>query len=438
MCRIFINPNKKMDFPFEDLVEFFSLLEDRGGRDGNGIYMIDRAKIVRTTGKATGLLVDDDVSGRFMFHTRLGTHGTKKIYNVQPLHDGRYAIVHNGIFSLYSFPVKDYLNLQSKHSDSHVILQLIRTRNILDFYKGFLKRDYGVVVVFDQKTENFYLLKTGGSFEYGICDDGKYLYASSSLDYWDVHDVTSINDGMYILGEYGLKQIHKPKTVSYRNYGSGYHARTSGTANDTTVPSVSVPSTTPPTTSASGYQITKDIFKKLYIKDFPCGYNENCKYQCHNDPNYPCFLYTAYIRYQNTPKSEIIDEKPCGNHPDCNNLCGICEVYDKWIVYKMYNTEPKKNVSIEAYCNKCYDTIDCKDCDAYKLHLARNYRDMEVYPDYPCNTHPLCKQQCYTTERECELITLYYQQKDEAEQRIDDEEEEEEYYGMGSLFPTRD
>lgn len=224
-----MNPSNEITFKQSHLHKFFSVLEKRQGKDGNGVYLIDdgieRKSILKMDKND---LFDEKINGRFLFHTRYATHGTKKIYNVQPLVNCRYVIAHNGSFTEYDM-INPLFQTWKKYSDTHAILNLICQYGILKFYLGFYDKYFGVVVVYDKQTDMTYLLKSSGTFEAAKLEGTEnYIYGSSNLNFWKIEETEDIKRGMYILSENGYKQLHKPKTRTtyynknyYDNYGYG-------------------------------------------------------------------------------------------------------------------------------------------------------------------------------------------------------------------------
>ena len=150
MCRIFYNPSDNTWFEEEDLISFFEALEKSGGKDGNGVYQFSRGLLTKTMDMIPRGL---DITESFLFHTRNGTHGLKKLKNVQPFVSERYVVVHNGICS----GLKPHAVLIGMYddtfSDTYMIFRLINHYGIINFYNAFINNSYGVILVYDKETE---------------------------------------------------------------------------------------------------------------------------------------------------------------------------------------------------------------------------------------------------------------------------------------------
>jgi len=302
------------------------------------------------------------VGGRFIFHTRLATHGKKKEFNIQPLINCRYIIAHNGIFSMWN-TIGKYYGIKEKFSDSYTILKLITERGIKAFYEGFLDKIYGVVLVYDKATNMTYLLKTGGAFEMGKLKSGKYIYGSSNLDFWGIEKTKKLEDGMYILKPYECIQIHKPKndyygTYTYDQYYGGY-------------------------------------VKTYKRKDYETVYNNDGDEEEEEETCLKPDAIIHGIEFYDWGKSDLdyidldkihyddIDwdesDYPCGYHPDCDNDCGNCTLIDAYYQQKTYPNE---------------------DITDYSLRPPKNKKYTPDYADYLCGKHPRCNYNC----EDCPLI----------------------------------
>lgn len=230
MCRIFYNPSSSINFTEDDLLRFFLSLEKESGGDGNGVYRMNSGKLE----KSVATMPNTDIEEPFLYHTRNATHGEKKDYNVQPFRNGRYVLVHNGIFS-YADKPSFLLGLfnNDKYSDSYKIHYIIKKVGISKFYATFIKSSYGVILIHDKEVGLTYLLKTSGIFRAAKIR-GEYIYGSSQLDFWEIDEdfgTELIDDGMYILKADEIIKIHTPETITYthaynryQNYGRGWYA----------------------------------------------------------------------------------------------------------------------------------------------------------------------------------------------------------------------
>ena len=219
MCRIAYNPSPTINYEAEDLWSFFSRLERVGGKDGNGIF-IPKTGVLEKSAVAMPICVDVEDCGEFLFHTRNATNGKVADHNCQPFVGKRYAMVHNGIFS----GIESYANLlgfhksTAKYSDSYMMHWVMEKVGILNFYLAFKDKSYGVIVAYDKTLKKTFLLKTGGVFTGGqLKKSMKWIYASSELDFWELHDikVKRFGSGLYRLGEEGYKRLHKGRRTRY-------------------------------------------------------------------------------------------------------------------------------------------------------------------------------------------------------------------------------
>lgn len=209
MCRIFYNPSDLITFKNNDIWKFLLHLEKLQGRDGNGIYNFSDKTLYRSM----DMPIDANVKGSFLFHTRFATHGKKAVYNVQPFVGDRYIMVHNGVFlhiggfaHMLGFPTFT----GNKYSDSYMMHWIMERVGLFHFYMTFIDKSYGVVVVYDRKLKQSFLLKTGGSFQYAKLKSGKYIYASTALDNWQLDGKPiDFGSGLWRIGENGIEQLHK-------------------------------------------------------------------------------------------------------------------------------------------------------------------------------------------------------------------------------------
>lgn len=388
MCRIFFNPNPTMEFEQVDLNTFFSTLERVAGGDGNGICLLDEDKMYKSLAKMGSFwLFDyDDIDKRFIYHTRMATTGKVKTYNCQPLTNDKYIIAHNGVFSLHS-TLKYYLGLNEKYSDSHTILRLITEHGVLNFYRGFLSRSYGVVLVYDRESEITYLLKTSGVFEAGKFKSGSYIYGSSNINFWKIEKVDELNDGMYILRKDGYKMIHQPKEDSTYNY---YRRQTDLWNNGTYTGSV-----WDFDESTRSWKKKKEISQPDGIVDGVEFYDwyESCLDDIKLIDIYP-------EDYQKVYGSIITGTKN-------TNLIEVGKIEKK-----------RESITLEQAqydCEYCQNDRACRECGTYKKYLNQKYRE----PQCPCGVHEGCDREC----GKCELIVAWqHTQEDLTDGRIN-------YYG---------
>ena len=387
MCRIVYSPNSRVSYNKGNLNKFFTRLENKAGGDGNGIYLLKKHELYKTMEKVEKAeFFNDktiDYKNGFIFHTRMRTHGEKKKFNCQPLEGSRYIIAHNGVFSQHS-TVCAYLGLMDRHSDSHSILRLIEERGLLNFYMGFNDRYYGVVLVYDKKTDIIYLLKTSGSFEMGVFDNDGVIYASSNVDFWDVDSKVDIGKGMYILNSDGFIKIHTPKSAYVRT-----QTATGGT------------------TTGYGSNFYTNYYDRddKDFDDFPCGINERCFYQCGGADVY-CWIYTQYEAQQRAKKKK----KTITATTSTTSTDGKDSEED-WDGTIRYYPSEDLNPSIHSYelesqCDVCEHKIHCVDCLAYIDYMNEYWCNVAVKA-YPCGNDKRCDCQCYKQERDCELLTIY-------------------------------
>ena len=226
MCRIFCSPDRDMTFDKKDLWEYLFRLEKALGKDGNGIYNFTTKELWKFHNR---MPTEANIKGGILFHTRYATNGLVRDYNCQPFDNERYVLVHNGMFSaiegyarLLGFPFST-----KKYSDTYMMAWVMEKVGILNWYNAFKDKYYGVVIVLDKKTDKLYLLKTGGSFEYGMFDDDTHIYGSASLDFWGLKDkAVSMNNGLFIISGKGFTQLDSIRTTyistSTPYYGRGY------------------------------------------------------------------------------------------------------------------------------------------------------------------------------------------------------------------------
>lgn len=225
MCRIFFSPSKKIVYEPASLHRFFLQLEKIGGGDGNGVYLFKTNELNRSIEEMPFI---KKPKGIILFHTRKATNGKVATYNCQPFIGNRYILVHNGIFSgitsyakLLGFPFSS-----EKYSDSYLMHWVIEKVGIFNFYNGFLDKYYGVILVYDKKTKQMFLLKTGGIFSWAnIKSNNKYIYGSEALEFWKlVKDPEFFSSGLYRLEENKFVILYKPKKIYYNTtyYGRNW------------------------------------------------------------------------------------------------------------------------------------------------------------------------------------------------------------------------
>jgi len=232
MCRISYNPSSSTNFVEDDLKGFFEKLERIGGKDGNGLYEIGSGKLEKYADKT---LPSADIKGAFIFHTRIGTKGKKKVYNNQPFVGKRYVLAHNGsTYKMDDFAtLLGFVNLNNKYSDSYMAHYIVEKVGILNFWLALKDSSAGVFLIYDKVLEKAFLCKFSGMFEYSrFKDSTKVIYASSESDYWEVSDTVRIDDGFYRLNENGIEELDKKKACGYgrqSQYGrqqTDYYGRT--------------------------------------------------------------------------------------------------------------------------------------------------------------------------------------------------------------------
>jgi len=214
MCRIAYNPSSATKFKKKALAEFFTKLENVAGRDGNGVYLIDSDKLEKHLNK----MPSADIEGSWIFHTRIGTSGKKKVYNNQPLVGKRYILTHNG--SYYRMDdlatLLGYVNPNKKYSDSHMANFIIHKVGILNFWLCLKESSAGVFLIYDKQIKQTFLCKFSGSFEYAKFKDGdKFIYASSNTDFWDTEKPEYMKDGLYRLYDNHFELLDKKKEYIY-------------------------------------------------------------------------------------------------------------------------------------------------------------------------------------------------------------------------------
>ena len=219
MCRIFCSPDKNQTFTKCHMWEYLDGLEKAMGKDGNGVYNFTTKELWKSHKR---MPKEANIKGGFLFHTRWATNGLIRDYNCQPFVNERYVFVHNGVFN----GIESYARLlgfqysSKKYSDSYMMAWVMEKVGILNFYNAFRDKHYGVVVVLDKETDKIYLLKTGGSFEYGVFEDGIHIYASSDIDFWRIKDkAEDFDNGLFILSGKGFKQLDKIVSRYYSGYG---------------------------------------------------------------------------------------------------------------------------------------------------------------------------------------------------------------------------
>lgn len=218
MCRIFFNPSKTTSFTTLSLDDFFIRLEKSGGGDGNGIFSFERNVLLRSISYMPWL---DEPKGMLIFHTRKATNGLVRDYNCQPFVGDRYIVAHNGVFSAVENYAKilGYPHPSEKYSDSYVMAWIIEKVGILNFYTAFEDKGYGVILAYDKELKQMFLLKTSGSFTWAkLKSNGKNLYCTEKLDYWQIEDEPkSFDSGLYRLNDTDFITMYKPLPVIHYN-----------------------------------------------------------------------------------------------------------------------------------------------------------------------------------------------------------------------------
>lgn len=215
MCRIVYSPSG-ISYPNKSLYEFFTELEKRQGRDGNGLFIFKDNELIKTTTNMN-IFPRVKVEGSFIFHTRFATVGAKEVYNIQPFVGKRYIVAHNGQMYNLKIPTRLLGYRKNKdYSDSYMIAYLIEKVGILNFYFTYLNDSYGVILVHDKQIGKTFLLKTSGSFEAGKLDNSnKYIYCSSNAEFWKTTKKIDIGNGLFRLEEDKIITLHEIESHSY-------------------------------------------------------------------------------------------------------------------------------------------------------------------------------------------------------------------------------
>jgi len=177
------------------LIEGLKRLEYRG-YDSAGVATLDEQGLTirRAAGRIQALEAKLDEQGANatvgIAHTRWATHGAPTEINAHPhvSHDGRVAIVHNGIIENYR-SLRTFLSQQgitcTTETDSEVLAQLIShfhdgnleqaVRNALHDVQG----TYGIAVLCADQPDRIIAARKGSPLIIGI-GDGEYIIASDA------------------------------------------------------------------------------------------------------------------------------------------------------------------------------------------------------------------------------------------------------------------
>ena len=175
MCGIvgFIGENAAQ----EVLLKGLERLEYRG-YDSAGIYVVDeedQGHLFKVKGRIAQLLEEVDLSipaHLGIGHTRWATHGVPSVPNAHPhlSHDGRFALVHNGVIENYQALKNDYLADVDFYSDTdtEVVVELLakfsREENLdalsaLRKTVGLLEGSYALGLIDTEDPDHLYAAK---------------------------------------------------------------------------------------------------------------------------------------------------------------------------------------------------------------------------------------------------------------------------------------
>ena len=186
MCRIAAFPPK---FPKEHALKIISRFA-KGNGDGTGsVYVKNGEFVVNKWPLSLAKVVYRDYplldhmphNGWTIVHLRAASHGENTTENTHPFIKGKYAVIHNGIWSEYSLAkaaMKPYVDFDGE-TDSEVAAQLLANVGPKNF--GRLVDWGGVFMALHQNGE-LWAVKTSGDLEMQKTNYG-YLIASTLPEY---------------------------------------------------------------------------------------------------------------------------------------------------------------------------------------------------------------------------------------------------------------
>ncbi|MDK6728191.1 MULTISPECIES: glutamine--fructose-6-phosphate transaminase (isomerizing) [Aerococcus] len=239
MCGIvgFIGENAAQ----EVLLKGLERLEYRG-YDSAGIYVVDeedQGHLFKVKGRIAQLLEEVDLSipaHLGIGHTRWATHGVPSVPNAHPhlSHDGRFALVHNGVIENYQALKNDYLADVDFYSDTdtEVVVELLakfsREENLdalsaLRKTVGLLEGSYALGLIDTEDPDHLYAAKNKSPLLIGkgqgfntIASDAMASIAYTD-QYIEIHDgelVTLSKDQVEIENLAGEVVSREPYTAS--------------------------------------------------------------------------------------------------------------------------------------------------------------------------------------------------------------------------------
>ncbi|MCH5160405.1 MAG: glutamine--fructose-6-phosphate transaminase (isomerizing) [Clostridiales bacterium] len=209
MCGIIGYVGKEQASPI--LIDGLKKLEYRG-YDSSGIAVLDNGVIstVKSVGKIAALeakTAGKAPSGTIgIGHTRWATHGKPSEINSHPhsSHDGRFAIVHNGIIENYAEIKAELTGLGytfKSETDSETIAHLIQHLYCGDMVKTLtmlikrLKGAYAVAILGTDSPNTLYAIRKDNPLIVGIGNNENFITSDITAALSRTHDFVRLNDG---------------------------------------------------------------------------------------------------------------------------------------------------------------------------------------------------------------------------------------------------
>jgi predicted glutamine amidotransferase len=218
MCRLAAFPP---GFPRMEAIEILANFEDQN-IDGTGsVYIKDKKFIVNKWAKPLTKVLEKEeflthmpYDGWTVAHLRAASHGSNLKVNTHPFIVGRWAVVHNGIWSDYNIAklaLSKFVKINGD-TDSEVAANLI---NLVGPKKIAEELNFAGVFLALNKDGHLWAIKTSGDLEITLLKEGERVLMASEFDSDKYESTADAQNGWYHFGKEGKYIKHKKTKESY-------------------------------------------------------------------------------------------------------------------------------------------------------------------------------------------------------------------------------
>jgi predicted glutamine amidotransferase len=212
MCRLAAFPP---NFPRMEAIELLMNFEDQN-TDGTGsVYVKDGKFIVNKWAKSLTKVLTKEAflthmpyPGWTVAHLRAASHGANLKVNTHPFTMGRWAVVHNGVWSEYNIAklaLSKFVEFEGD-TDSEVAAHLI---NIVGPKKVAEEIDFGGVFLALNIDGSLWSIKTSGDLEMAVLKKGERVLIASEFDDDKYKETYEALNGWYHFDKDGKYMKHK-------------------------------------------------------------------------------------------------------------------------------------------------------------------------------------------------------------------------------------